>query len=60
LKVTEPVTAAPPDVTVNDTVLGCTGSENVAVGATDTGLDDDPAAGVTPVTDGGVDPDEGV
>ena len=61
LKLTEPPTAVPPGpVTVNDTVPGCTGWENVAVGATDTGLDEDPAAGVSPVTTGGVDPEDGV
>ena len=57
LKLTEPPTAVPPGpVTVNDTVPGCTGWENVAVGATDTGLPVDPSLGVTVVTAGGVDP----
>ena len=45
---------------MNDTVLGTTACENVAVGAVDTGLPDDPSIGVTPVTTGGVLPDEGV
>ena len=55
LKLTEPPTVFPPEsVTVNDTVLGTTAWENVAVGAIETGLPDDPASGVTPVTTGGV------
>jgi len=41
-------------VTVNDTVPGVTGWENVAVGATDTGAPVDPAVGLTLVTAGGV------
>jgi hypothetical protein len=45
----------PESFTVNDTVLGVTAWENVAVGATETGLPVDPAPGVTVVTaDGGV------
>jgi hypothetical protein len=57
LKLTEPATAFPPEsFTVNDTVLGTTACENVAVGATDTGTPVDPSLGVTDVTDGGVDP----
>ena len=43
--------------TVNDTVLGTTASENVAVGATETGLLDDPESGVTLVTVGAGVPD---
>src|SRR5579859_7515572 len=51
LKLTDPLTGFPPEsFTVNDTVLAVTGSENVAVGATDTGLPEDPPAGVTLVT----------
>src|SRR5215472_16623222 len=42
--------------TVNDTVLGTTAWENVAVGATDTGFPVDPALGVTLVTVGGTAP----
>ena len=57
LKLTEPATVFPPEsFTVNDTVLGTTAWENVAVGATDTGFPVDPAAGVTLVTAGGVAP----
>ena len=41
---------------MNDTVLGTTAWENVAVGATDTGTPVEPAAGVTVVTAGGVVP----
>ena len=41
---------------MNDTVLGTTAWENVAVGATDTGTPVDPALGVTLVTAGGVVP----
>ena len=55
LKVTEPATAPPPGpVTVNDTVPGVTGWENVAVGAADTAAPVDPWSGVTVVTAGGV------
>jgi hypothetical protein len=55
LKLTDPATGVLPEsTTVNDTVLGTTGCENVAVGATDTALPDDPALGVTPDTCGGV------
>jgi hypothetical protein len=54
LKLTVPATLFPPEpCTVNDTVFGCTACENVAVGATDTGFPDDPAAGVTLLTVGG-------
>jgi hypothetical protein len=60
LKLTEPATAVPAEsFTVNDTVLDTTAWENVAVGATDTGLPVDPAPGVTPVTTGAVVPEEG-
>jgi hypothetical protein len=38
---------------VNDTVLGCTACENVAVGAAETGLPVDPGLGVSVVTVGG-------
>ena len=42
-----PDTAFPPEsFNVNDAVLGTTGSENVTVGAAETGLLDEPAAGV--------------
>src|SRR5215468_1762057 len=55
LKPTDPATLAPPGpCTVNDTVPGTTAWENVADGAADTGFPDDPAAGVTDVTCGGV------
>jgi hypothetical protein len=37
---------------VNDTVLGTTASENVAVGPVETGLLDEPAIGVALVTAG--------
>jgi hypothetical protein len=48
LKVTIPATGFPPEsFSVNDTVLGTTAWENVAVGATETGLPVDPAFGVT-------------
>ena len=54
LKLTDPATLFPPEsTTVNDTVLGVTACENVAVGATDTALPVDPEAGVTAVTAGG-------
>jgi hypothetical protein len=39
-------------LTVNDTVLGTTAWENVAAGATEPGLPDDPFDGVTLVTVG--------
>ena len=54
LKLTEPATVFPPEsLTVNDTLLGTTAWENVAVGATVTGLPDDPEARRgTPVTVG--------
>jgi hypothetical protein len=42
--------------TVNDTVPGVTGWENVAVGATDTALPVDPELGATVVTVGGLVP----
>ena len=55
LKLTEPATVFPPEsLSVNDTVLGTTAWENVAVGATETGTPVDPALGVTVVTVGGV------
>jgi len=55
LKLTDPATGLLLEsFTVNDTVLGTTGCENVTDGATDTGFPDDPALGVTPVTWGGV------
>jgi hypothetical protein len=54
LKPTVPATGFPLEsTTVNDTVLGVTGWENVAVGATDTETPLDPELGVTAVTDGG-------
>ena len=57
LKLTEPGTVLPPEsLTVNDTVLGTTAWENVAVGATETGTPVAPALGVTVVTVGGVAP----
>ena len=55
LKPTDPATLFPAEsFTVNDTVLGVTGWENVADGATDTALPVDPELGVTLVTAGGV------
>src|SRR5215813_1170314 len=55
LKLTDPATAVLlASLSVNDTVLGTTACENVADGATDTGLPVDPPAGVTVVTCGGV------
>src|SRR5262249_36903820 len=55
LKLTDPATGLLLEsFTVNDTVLGTTACENVAVGATDTGFPVDPPAGVTVVTWGGV------
>ena len=57
LKLTDPATLFPPEsTTVNDTVLGVTGWENVADGATDTALPVDPELGATVVTAGGVAP----
>ena len=54
LKLTDPATLFPLEsTTVNDTVLGVTGWENVADGATDTATPDAPPAGVTAVTVGG-------
>ena len=54
LKLTDPATVFPAEsTTVNDTVLGGTGCENVADGATDTALPVDPEPGVTAVTAGG-------
>ena len=54
LKLTEPATEFPPEsFSVNDTVFCTTAWENVAVGATETGLPVDPAEGVTVVTAGG-------
>ncbi len=58
LKLTEPVTAFPLEsFSVNDAVLGVTGWENVAVGATETALPVEPGLGVTVVTVGGVLPE---
>jgi hypothetical protein len=55
LKLTEPATVFPPEsFSVNDTVLGTTAWENVAVGATDTATPVAPLPGVTAVTAGGV------
>ena len=57
LKPTDPATLFPAEsLTVNDTVLGVTGWENVADGATETALPVDPELGDTVVTDGGVAP----
>ena len=57
LKLTDPATLFPAEsFTVNDTVLGVTGCENVADGATDAALPVDPEPGVTVVTPGGVAP----
>ena len=57
LKLTVPATVAPPwSFSVNDTVLGTTAWENVAVGATETGTPVAPELGVTVVTVGGVEP----
>ena len=44
-------------LSVNDTLLGTTAWENVAVGATESGLPDEPESGVTPVTVGVTAPD---
>ena len=53
LKPTDPATLFPPEsTTVNDTVLGVTGCENVADGATDTATPVAPELGVTLVTAG--------
>ena len=53
LKDVVPATEFPPEsVTENDTEVGTTASENVAVGAVETGLLVEPVAGVTLVTDG--------
>ena len=53
-----PETAFPLEfLTVNDTVLGTTAWENVAVGATESGLPDEPEPGVTLVTVGVKTPD---
>ncbi len=53
LKVVAPLIVFPPEsCRVNDTVLGTTACENVAVGAADTATPVAPAAGVTPVTVG--------
>jgi hypothetical protein len=60
LKLTVPFTVLLDEsVTVNDTVEGVTGWENVADGATDTALPVDPAAGIAVVTAGGVAPADG-
>ena len=57
LKLTDPATLFPPEFfTVNDTVPGCTGCENVADGATDTATPVAPELGATVVTTGGVAP----
>ena len=54
LKPTVPATVFPPEsCTVNDTVLGTTAWENVAVGATETETPVAPELGVTLVTVGG-------
>jgi len=54
LNPTDPATLFPPEsLTVNDTVLGVTGWENVADGATDTATPVAPELGDTPVTVGG-------
>jgi len=56
LKATVPATGFPLEsLSVNDTVLGCTACENVAVGATDTATPVAPELGVTAVTVGGAD-----
>ena len=53
LKLVDPATEFPLEsFTVNDTELGTTASENVTVGAVETGLLDDPDTGVDPVTVG--------
>ena len=53
LKATDPATLFPAEsTTANDTVLGTTGWENVADGATDTATPDAPWLGVTDVTAG--------
>ncbi len=53
LKPTVPATVVPLEsLSVNDTVLGCTACENVAVGATDTATPVAPELGVTLVTVG--------
>jgi hypothetical protein len=53
LKLTEPPAAFPAEsLSVNDTVLGTTGWENVTVGVAVTGLPADPESGVEPVTVG--------
>ncbi len=49
----------PESFTVNDTVPGVTGCENVAAGAADTASPVDPAPGVTVDTTGGVAPADG-
>jgi hypothetical protein len=54
LKLTEPATVAPLEsLRVNDTVLGCTACENVAVGAAAAETPVAPELGVTLVTVGG-------
>ena len=54
MKLTDPATLFPQEsTTVNDTVLGVTACENVAVGAADTATPVAPEAGVTLVTAGG-------
>ena len=60
LKLTVPSTMLSDEsFTVNDTVPGVTGWENVADGATDTASPVDPAAGDSVVTAGGVLPADG-
>ena len=47
LKLTDPAAVFPPEsLSVNDTLLGTTGWENVAVGATVTGLPEESLPGV--------------
>jgi hypothetical protein len=54
LKLTVPATVFPPESFIaNDTVLGVTACENVAVGATEAATPVVPELGVTPVTAGG-------
>ena len=58
LKPTVPATGFPLEsLSVNDTLLGTTAWENVAVGAIVTGLPDDPVPGVELVTVGVKTPD---
>ena len=58
LKLTEPAAVFPPEsFSANDTLLGTTAWENVAVGATVTGLPDELLPGVEPATVGEKVPD---